>query len=173
MRGGRCLAVMVVTSTDNPMNESGDGPMRLGDEGPAVTNTDNAAGTPDFGDEDDGGSESVAHFMADVFGEWLDEDDNKKEMKFQDLKTWAEVRGLPRRSPLHCPVCASHCPCGRRAALAMPCARDLTCLIVPWVVGPWRGHGRNGAAIDLRPHSGGGELNRHLDALGYQVVAAR
>ena len=130
---GSAVPVMttMTTMTDNPMNDSGsdDGPMRLGDEGPAAQKgSKNGKGRDD---SDDGGFESVTHFMDDVFGEWLTVDD-AREMSLQDLTNWSEVRRrllrlMPQRS-----VCATRSPSGQQAAPVPPHAsRGLTWSMVP------------------------------------------
>ena len=125
MRGAPLGPAMVVTTTDNPMNESDDGPMRLGDD---VDAPKKGKGKNVAADEDDGGWESTAHFMDDVFGEWLNDDDTK-EMSFQDLMEWSEV-GHVTCSALH-PQCAH--PFDTQPACctyAPPHARGLTYWIV-------------------------------------------
>eukprot|EP01043_Picozoa_sp_COSAG02_P020105 COSAG02_NODE_984_length_15467_cov_20.165799_7_plen_100_part_00 len=89
-------------STRNPLNTSTDsGPMRLGDDEAVPTPNKKGKGKKDD-DDDDGGWESTAHFMNDVFGEWLNEEDGK-EMSFQDLMDWSEVRRAA------CSARGSHC----------------------------------------------------------------
>jgi hypothetical protein len=96
---------MVVTSTDNPMNESDDaGPMRLGDSGGDSKGSPRGKkGKKAAEEDDDGGYESTAHFMDDVFGEWLTMDSN--DMSFKELTEWSEVSEfapVPEPTPPSC-----------------------------------------------------------------------
>lgn len=88
---------MVVTSTDNPMNEGEPKPvMRLGSDPAASPGKKGGKKPPKAAADadDDGGYESTAHFMDDVFGSWLTED--SKPMTFRQLTEWSEVRAATR-----------------------------------------------------------------------------
>lgn len=91
---------MVVTSTDNPMNEDGEdgAPMRLGSDPALSPGKGKGKKAPAADDDDDGGYESTSHFMDDVFGSWLTAD--SEAMTFQQLTEWSEVRAAaPRPLP--------------------------------------------------------------------------
>ena len=74
---------------ENPMNVDDSGATRLGDEDSGLSKTAKARKKKNAKDaEDDGGEESVAHFMADVFDGWLSQ---SQSMDAAKLSEWAEV----------------------------------------------------------------------------------
>ena len=147
--------------------------MRLGDEAiGAAPKKGKGKGKKAEEEDDDGGWETTAHFMDDVFGEWLDEADGK-EMSFRDLMDWSEVRRCLLRVVLTVPRRAPCRPCSLRAALVPPHARGLTYEIVALLAESSRGGDeRVGASGDLRPHAGCRGIVWHLDELDHQMVGA-
>ena len=92
---------------ENPMNVDDSGATRLGDEDSGLSQSAKARKKKNAKDaEDDGGEESVAHFMADVFDGWLSQ---SQSMDATKLSEWAEVRqrwlhGMTLPPPLRCPA---------------------------------------------------------------------